>query len=117
MEEEKNEKKENHEEIKIKKEKNIITIYGAEGVGKTMNSILISKLSKKENALIEVNSEDNYDVKLIFNNKKNKINYYSENNLNKIKNIINKKENKNIIIDLGNKIGEEEKESLEFKAT
>ena len=51
IDEENQEKKE--KKIEIKKNKNILTISGSEGVGKTVISIIISKLLKKDNLLID----------------------------------------------------------------
>ena len=113
VEEKKEDKKEvKKEQLNFVDNKNIIIFSGARGVGKTITSMIFSILTKKENILIEINEEENYDIKIILNNKRNKIDFYSENNLNKIKSIINKKENKNIIIDLGNQTKDEVKESI-----
>ena len=111
-EEEKVKKQKNEKEIIINNKKNIINISGADGVGKTMISIIFSKMLKVKNTLIEFNLEENYDMSLILNNKKIKNNLVSENKFLEIKKIINRNENENIIIDLGNKIKNEEKKFI-----
>ena len=105
--------------IKKEKENIIISISGAEGVGKTVTSIIFSNINLKENNLIiDFNKEENQDMPNILNieNKNNiqkinkKIDLISTNKILKVKNILNKYEK--VIIDLGNKIEKEEKEII-----
>ena len=114
-----NENSNKEKDIKKEEENIIISISGAEGVGKTVTSIIFSKINLKENNLIiDFNKEENQDMPNILNieNKNNiqkinkKIDFISTNKILKIKNILNKYEK--VIIDLGNKIKKEEKEII-----
>ena len=100
---------------------NIISISGASGVGKTITAILLStEIFNFKTLLIDFNLKYSQNILSIFNIKnKNmiqKINkdldVISTNKISKIKNILNKNNYNNIIIDLGNKIKKEEKEFI-----
>lgn len=95
-------------------EKNIITFSGKEGVGKSVTSIIFAEINKESKTiLIEFNNIENQDISfLLNNNKKRKFEIISTNKISVVKNIINKNEFENIIIDLGNKIKKEEKEFI-----
>lgn len=100
---------------------NIICISGTEGVGKSVTSIIFSKLSfSSNNLLIEFNSNLNQDISTIFNIEDRndiqkldkKIKFISTNKILKVENIFNKNNYENIIIDLGNKIENKDKIKL-----
>ena len=100
---------------------NIISISGTEGVGKSVTSIVFSKLIfSSNNLLIEFNSNLNQDISTIFNieNRSDiqkldkKIKFISTNKILKVKNIFNKNNYENVIIDLGNKVERENQKRL-----
>ena len=103
------------------KQKNVITITGASGVGKSVISIILSKLNEdSNNLLIEFNNQENQDVstllkirsKNIIKKIDNNLSLISTNKINIIKKILSEEKFENIIIDVGNKIRKEEKQFI-----
>ena len=127
-----NSEKKEEKEIEIPKDKNIISISGAEGIGKTTISIAISKIYFNQKKLkisnkleqkiliIDFNSNENQDIPNILNIKnkntiqkiEKNISTISTNKISKIEKIITENKYENIIIDLGNKIEKNEKENI-----
>ena len=103
------------------KQKNVITITGASGVGKSVISIILSKLKENSNnLLIEFNNQENQDISTVLKVKSkntikkinNNLSLISTNKVNIIKRILKEEKFENIIIDLGNKIRKEEKQFI-----
>ena len=103
------------------KQKNVITVTGANGVGKSVISLILSKLKENSNnLLIEFNNQENQDISTLLKIKSkntikrinNNLSLISTDKINIIKKILSEEKFENIIIDLGNKAKKEEKQFI-----
>lgn len=106
------------EEEETIRNENIINFYGNNGVGKTVTSIIFSKLNvNSNNLLVEFNQEENHDISMILNKKSlnqlqkinDNLNLLSTCKEKKLKQILNKEKYTTVFIDLGNNIEEKDK--------